>query len=139
MQMTQTELNEVVRLHVMWLCGEEGGERADLSRADLREANLRGVDLSRADLREADLRGADLRRANFSGADIDFSSWPLWCGGLDAKLCDKNAAMMAYFGLHYLQKAGVQLTQEQCDFVNSRFHRIGEVPELEVPAVPEDV
>jgi uncharacterized protein YjbI with pentapeptide repeats len=47
----------------------------DLSRADLRNANLRGIDLrSRrfygADLSGADLSGADLRDANMYGADL---------------------------------------------------------------------
>ena len=43
---------------------------ADLSDANLRGADLRGADLRDADLRGADLRGADLRDANLSGADL---------------------------------------------------------------------
>jgi len=39
-------------------------------------ANLRGADLRWADLRAANLSGADLR-----GAALDFSCFPLWCGG----------------------------------------------------------
>jgi uncharacterized protein YjbI with pentapeptide repeats len=69
---------------------------ADLQDADLRRANLRSAVLQDADLRRADLRDADLRRANLRsavlqnadlrGADLrdaplDFSSFPLWCGG----------------------------------------------------------
>ena len=77
---TQKELQEILHLHNMWLCGNDGGVRANLSRADLRGANLsgadlrgadlRGADLSGADLRGADLRGANLSRANLSGADL---------------------------------------------------------------------
>ena len=78
-------IKEILAKHQKWLNGEAGGERADLSwanlsRADLRganlsEANLRGADLSRADLRganlsEANLRGADLSRADLSRADL---------------------------------------------------------------------
>ena len=44
--------------------------RADLSRADLSDAALRGADLSRADLRGADLRRADLSDADLCGADL---------------------------------------------------------------------
>ncbi len=44
--------------------------RANLSGADLREANLMRADLSGADLREADLREADLWRANLREADL---------------------------------------------------------------------
>ena len=65
---------------------------ANLRGADLREANLSEVDLreanlSEVDLREANLRVADLRGANLSGADLDFSCFPLWCGGSKFK-CD---------------------------------------------------
>ena len=39
--MKQDELNEVIRLHGLWLNDDyDGGKRADLSRADLRDANL---------------------------------------------------------------------------------------------------
>jgi uncharacterized protein YjbI with pentapeptide repeats len=43
---------------------------AYLRRADLEDANLRGVDLSLADLWEASLRKADLGKANLSGAHL---------------------------------------------------------------------
>lgn len=58
------DIQEVLKEHRKWLLGE-GGHRADLHRADLREANLH-----RADLREADLYRADLREANLSGANL---------------------------------------------------------------------
>ena len=57
-KITKDELDVFLRKHKLWLCGEDGGERADLRGADLYGANLRG-----ADLREADLYGADLRGA----------------------------------------------------------------------------
>ena len=79
--MTSEEIKKVLDLHKKWLNDEEGGERADLRDADLRDADLRGADLRGADLRWADLRGADLSRADLRGADLDFSCFPLWCGG----------------------------------------------------------
>ena len=63
------------------LCG------ANLRVADLRDANLRGANLRVANLRGADLRDANLRGANLSEADLDFSCFPLWCGGSKFK-CD---------------------------------------------------
>jgi len=63
-------LEEVLRLHALWLNDGEIGERADLRRADLRWADLRRADLRRADLRWADLEGADLRRADLRRADL---------------------------------------------------------------------
>ena len=65
--MTDAEIKQVLDSHQKWINGEDGGERADL-----REANLRW----------ADLRGPDLR-----GTDLDFSCFPLWCGGSNFK-CD---------------------------------------------------
>ena len=105
--MTSEEIKDVLDLHKKWLNNEQGGERADLrgaglSRANLSKADLRGADLCRADLRGAglskanlreadlrwaDLRGANLRGADLRGADLDFSCFPLWCGGSKFK-CD---------------------------------------------------
>ena len=91
--MTREELEKVLDLHKKWL-NEQGGERADLSEADLSEANLhranlRGADLYRANLIGANLRGADIRGANLRGADLDFSCFPLWCGGSKFKCYTK--------------------------------------------------
>ncbi|WP_038163883.1 pentapeptide repeat-containing protein, partial [Trabulsiella guamensis] len=44
--------------------------RENGSRADLRDANLRGANLRGADLRGANLYGADLSGANLYGADL---------------------------------------------------------------------
>ena len=94
--MKSEELKIILAQHVLWL-NSNRGEMADLREADLLGANLREADLRRAnlreaDLREADLRGADLRRAilqgaDLRGADLDFASFPLWCGGSRFK-CD---------------------------------------------------
>ena len=73
-------LQDVLKKHEMWLRDEEGGEGADLSWANLSEANLSGANLrwailseanlSEANLRWAILRGADLRGANLRGANL---------------------------------------------------------------------
>ena len=55
--MTEAELKKVLDLHIKWLNDKEGGERADLS----------GANLIEADLSWANLRGANLRGANLSG------------------------------------------------------------------------
>lgn len=62
--MKQEELNEILRLHKLWLDNEDGGENA----------NLRGADLTDADLRHANLRGANLRGANLSGTKADYNT-----------------------------------------------------------------
>jgi hypothetical protein len=63
---TSEQLAEILGKHRSWLLDEDGGERADLSGANLRDANLRGANLSGANLRGANLRGANLRAANLS-------------------------------------------------------------------------
>ena len=96
---TSDELHEIIRKHNLWLQGEDGGERANLSRAILREAILSGANLSRAILREADLsrailrvadlRVADLSRANLRGAILSGAK------GLDSVKYDENTAFFA--------------------------------------------
>ena len=80
--MNKEKLDKILDNHKLWLKtnGAEG-ERADLSSADLSSA-----DLSYADLRYADLRSADL----------DVSAFPLWCGGLDVHIDDKQAIQLLY-------------------------------------------
>ena len=79
--MTSEEIKKVLDLHKKWINGEDGGKRADLSGADLSGADLRKADLRKAALSEAALSEAALREANLCGADLDFSCFPLWCGG----------------------------------------------------------
>lgn len=71
----ETELNEIISNHKLWLMDESNGIRADLSGANLRYANLYGDDLRYADLSGADLygayiEGANLGYANLSGANL---------------------------------------------------------------------
>ena len=62
---------------------------------DLRDANLCSVDLSDANLCRANLCGANLHRADLHGADLrgtnlDFATWPLWCGTKDVILDEEQ-------------------------------------------------
>ncbi len=85
--MNKTELNEILKLHKLWLNGDPKGrcaslQDANLSGANLKyailsDANLMGADLSDAnlmgaDLSDANLMGADLSGADLSGADLSF-------------------------------------------------------------------
>jgi hypothetical protein len=63
-------LRETLEKHRRWLDGGAGGEKADLSGADLSCADLSGADLRCADLRGAELGCADLRGADLSCADL---------------------------------------------------------------------
>ena len=68
--MLKQGLQKIIKNHKKWLNEEHGGNRVDLSGANLSRANLRMADLRGANLSRADLRGADLSRADLSGADI---------------------------------------------------------------------
>lgn len=70
--MEQAKLNKILDEHKKWLItnGKEG-QRADLSYADLRSANL-------------------------SCANLDYSAFPLWCGGLDVNIDDRQATQLLY-------------------------------------------
>ena len=61
--MTKEELTIILEKHASWLSNNEDGTRADLSRANLSEADLSGANLSRANLYGADLSGVNLSRA----------------------------------------------------------------------------
>lgn len=34
--------------------------------------------------------------ADLSGADLDYSAFPLWCGGLDVNIDDRQATQLLY-------------------------------------------
>ena len=110
--MKKEDLEKIIESHARWIVGKNDGECADLSGANLRDAdlydadlrwaNLRGANLSDADLRwanlrganlsAADLRGANLRSSNLSAADLrgaNLSSANLRSANLsDANLCN---------------------------------------------------
>lgn len=140
------KIKDILKKHKDWLEGESDGERADLrganlrfanlQNADLRDADLRGADLQGANLRFANLRGANLQNADLQGANLDFSCFPLWFGGLDIHLDDRQLIQIAYHlvrnGLH--SKNASEETKKELakliDFAN-RFHRVNQCGEVD--------
>ena len=97
--MDKQELKVIIENHKKWL-NSDGGVKADLNGADLREANLSGADLSGADLREANLsganlNGADLREANLSGANLRWAN----LSGADLRWADLSGADLRWADL----------------------------------------
>ena len=151
--MEREELMKVLDLHEKWVREESGGVCANLQGADLRGVSLRGIDLRRASLQGVNLRGADLRgaslqgtelqgaalwRADLQGADLDFSTWPLWCGSLIAYIDDRIAIQLLYHLLCPVQASPYVsqevkerlLTDDLIDLANC-FHRVEECGEIE--------
>ena len=85
--MEKEEINKILSKHKKWL--RTNGKVGSV--ANFRYINLRHADLNHADLRYADLRYADLR-----AADLDFSVFPLWCGGLEVNIDDRQAIQLLY-------------------------------------------
>jgi len=164
--MNKDELNKILDNHKLWVqtCGEQG-ERADLSYADLRGANLRGANLSDANLRGANLRGANLSDANLrganlsyadlsdanlsdanlSGADLDYSAFPLWCGGLDVHIDDKQATQLLYHLVRNVQYSkNTSAEMKKLCMVKSivkkanEFHRVDECGEIKRKGKKDD-
>jgi hypothetical protein len=74
-RLTPEQIAAVLASHQLWLQGQHGGVRADLTganlyRANLYRADLTGADLTGANLYRADLTGANLTRADLYGADL---------------------------------------------------------------------
>ncbi len=122
---------------------------ADLRGANLSRADLRGANLSRADLSEADLRGANLSEANLSGAnlsgadlkgaDLDFSCYPLWCGGLKVKTDKRLACQLAYHlcSMQCDDEEYIKMRNSILAFAN-QFHRVNECGRLEEIEIKEN-
>ncbi|ECL0005320.1 pentapeptide repeat-containing protein [Listeria monocytogenes] len=133
--MNQAELDVVIEKHEKWL--RDGyGERANLSYADLRRAdlsgaNLRGANLSYADLRRADLSGANLRGANLSYADLrraDLSGANLRGANLrranlsyaDLRRADLSGANLRVANLSYADLSYANLRRADLNWINWR-------------------
>ena len=118
--MEQAKLDKILDNHKLWLkTNGEQGERADLRSADLSYANL---------------RSADLRSAN-----LDYSAFPLWCGGLDVHIDDKQATQLLYHLIRNVQysKNTSKAMKKICRIKSlikqaNKFHRVnvcGEIKE----------
>lgn len=118
--MTREEFNEKLRLHGMWLRGEPGGIRANLSGADLRWANLYGSDLHWANLYGADLRWANLYGANLRGANL-YGANLRWAKNVDTVVVDAHTAFFA-----------LQCPESGSYIAYKKAH--GLIVELEIPA-----
>ena len=64
--MTQHELNERIREHFKWMCGQIGGKRLVIGAKD----DIRGLGFLGEDTRRASFRGADLSNVRFYGCEL---------------------------------------------------------------------
>ena len=104
-KISDTELKAIIYKHAKRARGEDGGERAALSGANLRGADLSGANLRDANLHSADLSDAYLRDANLNDThprdakNIDKIAWnartafyPLQCPETGSFIRHKKAS-----------------------------------------------
>ena len=103
---TKEELAEILRKHKLWLANGDGGERADLSGANLRYADLRYADLSGASLSDANLRYADLSGANLRGADLSYAD----LSGANLRYADLSGADLCGADMRGADLSGASLS-----------------------------
>ena len=110
---------------------------ANLQRANLQSANLWGANLRDANLQSANLLGANLRGADLQSANLDFSCFPLWCGGLNVHIDDKQAIQLLYHLVKNVQfsKNTSQEMKKLCKLKSiikkaNEFHRVNECGEI---------
>jgi len=141
---TSSELKQTLSDHVDWL-NNNGGERADLSSADLSYADLRHADLSYANLRHADLSYANLSYANLRHADLrsaDLRSADLSYANLrhadlrhaDLRHADLRSADLCYADLSYANLCSADLSHAE----NSDTVRYGAVTAFFALQCPEE-
>lgn len=67
------------------------------------------------------------KKADLRGANLDYSCWSLWCGSMDAKVCKRIAAQLAY---HFFRldcdDPEVIAAQNALIPLANQFHRAGE-------------
>ena len=102
--MDEQELKNILDKHFKWLRGENGGKRANLSRADLSGANLSRANLFGANLSRANLFGANLFRANLFGANL-FGANLFGANLFEANLFEANLSRANLSGANYIEKA----------------------------------
>ena len=113
--MEQAKLDKILDEHKEWLrTNGKKGKRADLSYANLSYANLRS-------------------------ADLDFSAFPLWCGGLDVHIDDKQATQLLYHLLRNVKysKNTSKSMKKICRIKSlvkqaNQFHRVNECGEIDI-------
>ena len=97
--MEASELNKILDQHQLWLDGK-GGKCANLTGADLSDANLGCANLSDANLTGADLEYANLTCASLTGADLT---------GADLRVAILRGANLKGANLEYANLQGADL------------------------------
>jgi hypothetical protein len=111
--MNKEQLAAVLEQHKKWLAGK-GGQRANLSGANLYRANLSRANLSGADLYRANLSGANLSGANLSGVNLSWAN----LSGADLYRADLSWANLSRADLSGADLSGANLSRANLSGAN---------------------
>jgi len=113
---------------------------AELNGAELNGAELNGAELNGAKLNGAKLNGAKLNGAELNGAelndktDLDYATFPLWCGSFGIKASLRLAAQLIYHfeKIDFAQCPEAQAIQQlpQIKELANKFHRVDECDKI---------
>ena len=118
---------EILEKHKKWLDDEDGGERANLRGANLRDADLRGANLRGANFWDADLRGANLRGANFWDADLRGANfWDADLRGANLRDANLRDADLRDADLRDADLSNCQGLLSSIDYLQKNFKKIKE-------------
>ncbi len=117
--MESNELKRILEKHLLWLNGKEGGERVNLTEAELTGANLSGADLTKANLTGVDLRWSNLTDANLTGANLTGANLR-WANLTVANLsgADLTKADLTGADLRWADLSGANLTKANLSGAN---------------------
>ncbi|BDI14886.1 hypothetical protein ANSO36C_06880 [Nostoc cf. commune SO-36] len=103
---SQEIINSAATLVESYAAGKRDFSKAELGNADLRGINLKGSDLSYADLSEANLIGANLRGTDLSFADLSQAN---------LKDADLRGALLMSANLRQAELQGAKLEKADYD------------------------
>ena len=109
MKLRQEQIDVMLRQHLLWLNGEEGGFRLSSEnwlggsggRGEFKGANLEGANLQDADLEGANLQSANLAYANLAGAYLEGADLE----GADLRGVNLEGACLEGAGLEVIEVA----------------------------------
>jgi hypothetical protein len=122
--MTREEIQEVLRLHSLWLASDPEGKRANLSSSVLRGCVLRGCDLSGSDLSGSNLSSSVLRGCDLSGSNLS---------GCVLRGCDLSGSNLSGSNVDPLASARLSIVPETGQLNGWKKLRDGKIAELEIP------
>ena len=138
---SNNDLKEILRKHVLWFNNDPEGEKADLRWANLKGANLKGANLYgatlyEANLGEANLTGADLRWANLKGATLyEANLGEADLRGADLRWADLRGANLKGANLYGAENLNFPIAcPEEGSFVGFKKCRDDLIVKLEIPA-----